>query len=104
MGTTITQNSQPRTTIRLALPSKGRMEEETLALLRDCGLAVQRVNPRQYIATIAQIPGLEVWFQRSADVVRKVRDGEDRKSTRLNTSHSQISYAVFCWKQKRIFS
>jgi ATP phosphoribosyltransferase len=76
MGTTITQNSQPRTTIRLALPSKGRMEEETLALLRDCGLTVQKVNPRQYIATIAQIPGLEVWFQRSADVVRKVRDGD----------------------------
>src|SRR5256886_12107284 len=23
-------------------------------------------------------------------------DGEDRKSTRLNSSHSQISYAVFC--------
>src|SRR2546430_10303135 len=26
--------------------------------------------------------------------------GEDRKSTRLNSSHSQISYAVFCLKQK----
>src|SRR2546430_12075029 len=25
---------------------------------------------------------------------------EDRKSTRLNSSHSQISYAVFCLKQK----
>src|SRR2546430_11406436 len=27
---------------------------------------------------------------------------EDRKSTRLNSSHSQISYAVFCLKKKRI--
>src|SRR2546430_9680915 len=26
---------------------------------------------------------------------------EDRKSTRLNSSHSQISYAVFCLKKKR---
>src|SRR2546430_9051328 len=26
--------------------------------------------------------------------------GEDRKSTRLNSSHSQISYAVFCLKKK----
>src|SRR5205085_11873542 len=32
------------------------------------------------------------------------RDGsirQDRKSTRLNSSHSQISYAVFCLKKKK---
>src|SRR2546427_922737 len=29
---------------------------------------------------------------------------EDRKSTRLNSSHSQISYAVFCLKKKKIRS
>src|SRR2546430_8825344 len=28
--------------------------------------------------------------------------GTDRKSTRLNSSHSQISYAVFCLKKKKI--
>src|SRR2546430_7599083 len=28
----------------------------------------------------------------------------DRKSTRLNSSHSQISYAVFCLKKKKSFS
>src|SRR5688572_32585495 len=28
----------------------------------------------------------------------------DRKSTRLNSSHSQISYAVFCLKKKTIIS
>src|SRR3989475_9565775 len=28
---------------------------------------------------------------------------EDRKSTRLNSSHSQISYAVFCLKKKKNF-
>src|SRR5689334_23431247 len=27
---------------------------------------------------------------------------EDRKSTRLNSSHSSISYAVFCLKKKKI--
>src|SRR5206468_11181077 len=27
--------------------------------------------------------------------------GEDRKSTRLNSSHDQISYAVFCLKKKK---
>src|SRR2546430_7773845 len=29
-----------------------------------------------------------------------LRDEPDRKSTRLNSSHSQISYAVFCLKKK----
>src|SRR5690606_40012038 len=28
-------------------------------------------------------------------------DGEDRKSTRLNSSHVKISYAVFCLKKKK---
>src|SRR2546430_5012066 len=30
----------------------------------------------------------------------KLSAGQDRKSTRLNSSHSQISYAVFCLKKK----
>src|SRR2546430_11743875 len=30
-----------------------------------------------------------------------VLDLRDRKSTRLNSSHSQISYAVFCLKKKK---
>src|SRR2546422_6052437 len=29
---------------------------------------------------------------------------EDRKSTRLNSSHGYISYAVFCLKKKRLFT
>src|SRR2546430_10733075 len=29
------------------------------------------------------------------------RERADRKSTRLNSSHSQISYAVFCLKKKK---
>src|SRR5438309_2910792 len=35
----------------------------------------------------------------SADLARA---DEDRKSTRLNSSHSSISYAVFCLKKKTI--
>src|SRR3712207_6886932 len=29
--------------------------------------------------------------------------GEDRKSTRLNSSHANISYAVFCLKKKKTY-
>src|SRR2546427_12371468 len=39
-----------------------------------------------------------------ANIVQSVKlpDGNiDRKSTRLNSSHSQISYAVFCLKKKK---
>src|SRR3712207_7267188 len=30
--------------------------------------------------------------------------GEDRKSTRLNSSHANISYAVFCLKKKKEYT
>src|SRR2546430_7653978 len=33
--------------------------------------------------------------------IRKLVVSRDRKSTRLNSSHSQISYAVFCLKKKK---
>src|SRR3712207_7472137 len=36
-----------------------------------------------------------------AVVVVVDEDGEDRKSTRLNSSHANISYAVFCLKKKK---
>src|SRR5256886_9412422 len=41
--------------------------------------------------------------QDADDRLERVHGGEerDRKSTRLNSSHSQISYAVFCLKQKK---
>src|SRR5688572_31801367 len=34
-------------------------------------------------------------------ILLKIVVPEDRKSTRLNSSHSQISYAVFCLKKKK---
>src|SRR5947207_7746054 len=35
------------------------------------------------------------------EVVHTIEGGEDRKSTRLNSSHTVISYAVFCLKKKK---
>src|SRR2546430_13549516 len=34
-------------------------------------------------------------------IAREQYEAGDRKSTRLNSSHSQISYAVFCLKKKK---
>src|SRR2546430_12519318 len=44
------------------------------------------------------------YVQAANDIVTGVFDNAtvvDRKSTRLNSSHSQISYAVFCLKKKK---
>lgn len=60
---------------RISLPSKGRLAEDTLALLTACGLTVYKPNPRQYEAVIPSLPGLKVLFQRPADIVVSVRDG-----------------------------
>src|SRR5690349_22826009 len=40
---------------------------------------------------------------RAADTARSVpaHASQDRKSTRLNSSHAEISYAVFCLKKKK---
>eukprot|EP00887_Chlorella_sp_A99_P008043 scaffold12.g8043.t1 len=100
----------------MGIPSKGRMAEDTLQLLKagaarrracagggaaagvsgapllraqqscssvegpaqphDCQLSVVKPNPRQYAARISQLPGVEVWFQRATDVVRKLVYGD----------------------------
>src|SRR5206468_7186095 len=52
------------------------------------------VNPALY----AKLPFDLV---RDLDIVSLVATGKDRKSTRLNSSHDQISYAVFCLKKKK---
>src|SRR2546428_9056745 len=41
------------------------------------------------------------WFSVSASSRRITCCWRDRKSTRLNSSHDQISYAVFCLKKKK---
>ena len=67
-------NREP-TDLRLSLPSKGRLAEEALNFLADCGLPVYRPNPRQYEALIPDLPSVRVLFQRPPDIVVSVREG-----------------------------
>src|SRR3712207_8340910 len=52
-------------------------------------------------------PGVEVarrgrsGRQRGKRITELLKPGQDRKSTRLNSSHANISYAVFCLKKKK---
>src|SRR2546430_3641298 len=49
-----------------------------------------------YVEILAQFRDARIARLRGAD-----QRARDRKSTRLNSSHSQISYAVFCLKKKK---
>src|SRR5712692_2537018 len=61
---------------RLALPGKGALEAATLTFLAECGMKVNRANPRQYLAHMGSLPELEVVFQRAADIPLLVQDGD----------------------------
>src|SRR5690349_23570478 len=54
-----------------------------------------------------RVIGQDEAVEKVADTIRRARvglseaDRPDRKSTRLNSSHVEISYAVFCLKKKK---
>src|SRR5579859_8208288 len=50
---------------------------------------------------IANLPAIQSVLLTNPLPILVATVGEDRKSTRLNSSHSQISYAVFCLKKKK---
>lgn len=64
-----------RDDIRLALPSKGILQDGSIEFLEASGLKIYRPNPRQYAATIPSLPGVTVMFQRPGDIVTSVRAG-----------------------------
>src|SRR2546427_4965729 len=58
------------------------------------GVRARRIPPGEHLLQLALLdPEMD-------RVGREAPIGPDRKSTRLNSSHSQISYAVFCLKKK----
>src|SRR2546430_11717166 len=70
-------------------------------------LAFRELNPDAYNVVLARLRALA---ERNRDLISDIEQqltskfadsGIDRKSTRLNSSHSQISYAVFCLKKKK---
>ncbi len=64
-----------RTDIRLALPSRGILQNGAQDLLAACGMRIFRPNPRQYEARIPSLDGVTVMFQRPGDIVTGVRQG-----------------------------
>src|SRR3712207_7423717 len=68
------------------------------------GVVVAEARPRRELPLRASVgvPDADLGAHAARLAERAhVGDGADRKSTRLNSSHANISYAVFCLKKKK---
>src|SRR5205085_12432129 len=88
--TTLFRSVVQRRRIRLRAGSVGRVSDHDLVVREGNRTHVIRVER----AAVRLEPGDH--RTRSGVLDHEGRGGVDRKSTRLNSSHSQISYAVFC--------
>ena len=61
--------------MRLVIPSDGELGEPTMRFLASCGVKVNRPNSRRYTGSIPSLPGIDVLFQRTADITTKVEEG-----------------------------
>src|SRR5256886_8487910 len=88
-----------------------RYTAKVIGVDEDTDLAVIKIDASKElpIAKLGNSDGVQVgdWvlaigspFGLQATVTAGIISAKDRKSTRLNSSHSQISYAVFCLKKK----
>src|SRR5256884_774795 len=76
-----------------------KFAEKVVMLVRGNSLA--STMSHYLIEQIEKTPKIEVWTRSSIVGVHGDARLRDRKSTRLNSSHGYISYAVFCLKKKK---
>src|SRR3989475_987543 len=62
--------------------------------------AISSARKGGYVGYVGVTHGVELDGEKLFNAHIHLHGGPDRKSTRLNSSHSQISYAVFCLKKK----
>src|SRR3712207_6968507 len=91
----------PYTTLFRSREAVARLQEGSLALIPDCGHMPHVECPESFLAALDElsVDGRIVDGCRPEEV-RDYPRHPDRKSTRLNSSHANISYAVFCLKKK----
>src|SRR5690242_14668495 len=72
-----------------------------------CGIGRMAVPLTQYLCEDGRYIGVDIvpdginWCRRAISPAYPNFEFTDRKSTRLNSSHMSISYAVFCLKKKK---
>src|SRR5207248_8305423 len=77
-------------------PTDGGALEEVVVTAQKRAEALESVPVSVTVLTGAQLGELK--FDSPSDLVTQIPNLQDRKSTRLNSSHRTISYAVFCLK------
>src|SRR5256885_10885494 len=95
----------PRSTL---FPYTTLFRSHTLLVARETRDQQAELERRHVHSDKITLLGTAPAFRRAIELARKVAPtdasvfitGEDRKSTRLNSSHLVISYAVFCLKKK----
>src|SRR2546427_6332873 len=87
--------------ICLLLPVRGRKQDPSPGLVSTIALPIIRRS--EWLVEIdgegQHHSGMAFILESKLPLGRRTLD---RKSTRLNSSHSQISYAVFCLKKKKL--
>src|SRR5690606_40868533 len=90
-----TRRSSDLETIRLSGPVSTLLEwDDAIPAFDELMLEVKRIAQVRSQGLAEHCPVL------TREVVESAQMQEDRKSTRLNSSHVKISYAVFCLKKK----
>src|SRR5690554_7702012 len=69
--------------------------------LGDIAIIRQEARDNQTVMENEGLPAVELQLQRAENGNSLAAARVDRKSTRLNSSHVRISYAVFCLKKKK---
>ena len=67
---------RPRTSkLILAVPSKGRLEENAAALFTEAGVKLKRAGARGYTGTVAGIDAIEVQYLSASEIAARLADG-----------------------------
>src|SRR5574339_651218 len=89
----------------IPIPKKGNAKEcsnyHTIALISHASkvmLKILQARLQQYVS--CELPDVQAGFRKGRGTRDQIANIQDRKSTRLNSSHQAISYDVFCLKKK----
>src|SRR3712207_8277663 len=83
----------PYTTLFRSAVATERIARSDASVLAIIGSGVQARSHLEALRLVREFREVRVWSPRRAQAL-------DRKSTRLNSSHANISYAAFCLKKK----
>src|SRR5256885_8823974 len=83
-------------------PPRSTLFPYTTLFRSEPALPVLSPNRENGCPPTARLPGDRAELQPDADPPSAIITSQDRKSTRLNSSHLVISYAVFCLKKKKL--